>query len=530
MKKYKWKKKMAVGVILAMLTGTLAGCGNSEQIPENTVDSAESEPVANSSNYNVTWDEMAEITIAMTGLTSNQSGLKAVEDAINEITEKEINTHVNIKMFEYGNYAQQVGLMISSNEQLDLIQNVVGTSTAYSVMTNQNQLTDITELLQEYAPRAYEEAKWVLGATTINDSVYAFPAYHNFVTGVYIMMRTDVLEDLGLLEKAESISSFSEYEEILEAVRASEEYGDLVGIVAGSSSSGVLPYATNYAYADNFSDITFIDNLGNSLQCVGISTADDSEEIINVYASDAYYNNYRIVKDWYDKGYIYADTAITQDTGLQLIKSGVAFSTINSGGVGMELSMVASAGRDMTMVKVAQSPVTADRVTNITWGVPITTKEPEAATVFLELAYENSDIANLMAYGTEGVDYEIGEDGVADYIEGNENPSYHNNSYMCINELVCSPWVPEKMENWMKQSSILDEAESSKYLNFSVDVDTLASEISALSTVIAEYKPQIIAGVASEEDYRAFCEKLESSGINTVLSYYDEKFQEWKEN
>ena len=51
-------------------------------------------------------------------------------------------------------------------------------------------------------------------------------------------------------------------------------------------------------------------------------------------------------------------------------------------------------------------------------------KSREAAVTFLEMLFNDTRIANLFAWGVEGVDYQVGADGVAGYIEGNEEPAY----------------------------------------------------------------------------------------------------------
>ena len=72
-----------------------------------------------------------------------------MEDAINAITEAEINTHVTIEMIEAGSYPQQINLKISSGEPFDLmITRPIG-SACYSSMAAQNQFMDISGLLEE---------------------------------------------------------------------------------------------------------------------------------------------------------------------------------------------------------------------------------------------------------------------------------------------------------------------------------------------------------------------------------------------
>ena len=68
-------------------------------------------------------------------------------------------------------------------------------------MVSQNQYMDISGLLEEYGQPILETAGSLMDATTVGDAIYAVPTYRNLVTSAYIIMRTDVLEDLGLLEK-----------------------------------------------------------------------------------------------------------------------------------------------------------------------------------------------------------------------------------------------------------------------------------------------------------------------------------------
>lgn len=228
---------MLTGVMAAL---AIAGCGNSESTqstsgstsvnPESTgagesqtASEAQSQDTATSEvseaesagDYNVTWDDMAEIIVVYPSMSTIPSGLQDVEDAINEISEAEINTHVTLQMLEMGNYEQQVNLMISSGEQLDLMITMPSGSTSFTTMTSQNQLIDITDLLSEYASRTVETVGDYMKGTQINGRTMALTTYKSFAAGIYINMRIDVLEDLGLMEAAQSMTYFADYEAIL---------------------------------------------------------------------------------------------------------------------------------------------------------------------------------------------------------------------------------------------------------------------------------------------------------------------------
>ena len=533
------KHVLALGLTLVTLSSSLGACGNSEH---NSAEGADTNPTeadvegtkaqtgaAQSGAKTDENEEMAEIVVVYPAMSGVPTGLEAVEAAINEITEEEINVHVRLNMLEVGSYDQQVNLMITSNETVDLMVNMVWGSTVYNTMLSQNQLSDITEAVNEYAPAITATMGDLLGATSNNGKVYAVPAYKNFASGIYIEMRTDVLEDLGLLEKAQNMKSFTEYEEILEAVKNSEKWGDLVPIVAMQGGT-VLQGCGRYAFADKFEDTTFVDNLGDSLACVGVKSDDDSTKVFNVFASDVYRHNYEIVRAWNKKGYIYSDAATTTETGNDLIKSGIGFSMINTMGVGAEAAASLVTGRDMTCVLVASAPVTATSCTSFTWSVPVTAKEPEAAMAFLNMMFEDSRIANLFAWGIEGVDYTVDEAGIAHYIEGNETPAYHSVSWLNANEFTVTPWEGETLENWRGQEDYMKAAPVSDYIAFSVDTSAITNEISAINTVIQEYTSQITCGLADESDFDAFLNKLESSGIDRVVEFYQEQLDLWIAN
>ena len=55
------------------------------------------------------------------------------------------------------------------------------------------------------------------------------------------------------------------------------------------------------------------------------------------------------------------------------------------------------------------------------------------------MMYTDTRIANLLAWGIEGVDYQV-KDGIAYYIEGNETPQYHTNDFFYGNQFNVLPW------------------------------------------------------------------------------------------
>ena len=546
------KRLMAMALVLAMGTA-MAACGNNESSGnQSQVDTAAASTdapasaseeaggqdsqaaategvseTAASGDYNVTWEDTAEIVVLYPSMTSIPSGLQAVEDAINEITEAEINTHVTLNMIEVGNYEQQANLMVSSNEKLDLMITLPGGPTSFSTMASQHQLLDVGELMDAYAPTLKATVGDLVNGLQVDGVTYGFPLYKGYAGSIDILMRTDVLEDLGMVDKAKDLTSFSEFEEILEAVKNSEKWGYLSGIAACDGHGSVLPSCATVAYADNFADTKVVDNLGNTQFAVCVE--DGNNTVVNTYATDMYRNNYELIKSWYDKGYVYKDSATTQEMGASLVKSNITFSYVNAVELGNEAAVNTSCGMDMTWVKIVDMPISTGSITKFTWAIPTTAREPEAAATFLELMFTDARVANLFAWGIEGVDYEVGDDGVARFIEGNENPAYHAVDFLNPNGFLLHPWDGQEPNANEIRQQYMEEATYSPYLGFSADTSAVSDTVSAITNAMEQYTAQITSGVATEETYQEFLDKLEIGGIDQLVSLYQEALDAWLE-
>ncbi len=135
-------------------------------------------------------------------------------------------------------------------------------------------------------------------------------------------------------------------------------------------------------------------------------------------------------------------------------------------------------------------------------------------------------IANLLAWGIEGTDYEV-VDGEACYIEGNESPAYHTNDFMYGNQFITLPWEGSGADMREQALAVLQEATYSQYMGFACDTSSIVNEISAVSNCLSEYRPQIETGMASEEVFNDFLEKLDASGVDKIVDCYQQQLDAW---
>ena len=152
------RRNLSLLITLVLVLALLAGCGNKPAAPAETkAPEKQTEAAAPAPEASEEVEDITEIKMVYMPLSSMPKGLQDVEDAINAITEEEINVHVNIEIIESGNYDSQVGLMMAGNEPIDVFLTFPVGATSYSAMVSQNQFKDISALLPEYAPELIEQ-------------------------------------------------------------------------------------------------------------------------------------------------------------------------------------------------------------------------------------------------------------------------------------------------------------------------------------------------------------------------------------
>ena len=235
----------------------------------------------------------------------------------------------------------------------------------------------------------------------------------------------------------------------------------------------------------------------------------------------------------YEKGYIYKDATAQTELAESMIKQNVAFSAFiqtEGGQKACEAAKAMACGMPMTCVKVKEMPVLTSNATKFDWVVPVNTIDAEAAVRFLNFMYTSPELNNLLAWGIEGVHYEV-KDGVACFMEGEDTSSagYHSMEYFFGNQYLVTPWEGNDPDIRESQKADMENAEVSKYLGFVADLSEVESAVTAVQNVTMECLPAIASGFASEEDYENFLTKLESAGAQKIIDTYQAQLSQWME-
>lgn len=515
----KLKKLVSLLMVAGMGVGLLAGCGSSSE--EDVIGSASADE-----EYS---DEVTDIEFYVMTLYDDD-GVEEVEDAINAITEEEIGVHVNITMMDMTTYTEQISLMFSSGETIDLMLTTPMEAAGFSSLVSQGQLQPMNDLLEEYAPETLELMEDYLPGTTIDDEIYAVTTYRTLNSDCYVVMREDILEDLGLVEAAEEMDSWSDYEEILQAVVDSDYDNGAVTTALGNNNASGTVISVEYAMVgeENWEDCYGYDSLGDTYKIIAVD--EETDTVYDYFESEEYYNMLVRMTDMYNAGYIYKDAATAEDSSSTLLANDVAFSIVVNSETGVEASYESSTGYPIVATQITTEPLSTGSATKFAWAIPTTAEEPEAAAKFLNLMYTNEEIENLLVWGIEGRDYELNDEGEAVVLDTQE---YQSSDFIYGNQFLAYPAEGQGGDFRETSEEALAEAEISPYFGCTVDTSDVSNELTAVYNVIQEYMPGYESGSVSvpdtyEEYYNGdFCQALRDAGVDTVLECYQTQLDEF---
>ena len=469
------------------------------------------------------WEDMAEITVVKSFMGPVPEGLPEVEAAINEITETVINTHVNYELIEVGSYIQQVSLKLSSGEDMDLVLSFPAGPITFNAMQNQGQLKDITALLDTYGRSTERVVGDYIKASTVNGKVYGVPVYRDYSGAIYACMRTDVLEDLGLLEAAKNMTCLNDLEKILAAVKDSDKWNYLSGM-APSAGDGSIAYVNHSILGIESNNHITYDPLAAS-DLIGVNITNDSSTVELIPETEGYKKLYEYICGWNEKGYIYQDSPTAVESGPELIGADKVFCILKNGELNIEASVEATTEMDMTCVPLLSLPITTSNCVKFAWCVPENAKNPEAAVAFLNLMYTDETISNLMAWGLEGRDYVV-ENGMARYPD-DQGQLYHSGDFDIGNQFLCIPWIGSEEDIREKSLEATENAALSPYLGFVFDSEAVTNELAAISNAKAEFSRQINSGMVGSDEYDAYIQKLYDCGAQKVIDEVQVQLDEW---
>lgn len=495
-------KRLGAAVLAASMAMSLAACGGSGN-------SGETSGGASAGGESGSNGEIKTISMYTMGI-GNTTDYKMVQDAINEISREKIGVEVDWTVLDIGQWFEQYNLLLSGSESVDLMPNLGGIANG----VRQGAFLEMEDLYAEYGQDIatyYYEA--FLNCGFVNGHLYGIAGQKDFAATTNITYRQDIVDELGL--DVSNVTSLEDWEPIMAAVQ--EAYPNMSMFVSNGGNS--LNQFNSYNW----------DTLGDGLGV--LLDYGEGTEVVNLYESDIYYDIVKTMERWYNEGYVAKDTATSPDNYGNLIKAGNAFCSITTGNPGIADEASTNTGYPMGSIAITEPLSGTPNVTTLMWSIPVTSKEPEAAMMFLNLMYSDSDVSNLLNYGIEGTHYQVQEDGKLNYLEGQDGGSctYHPEmTWIWPNTYIAGQWATATEDLGTKMRAFNESSKKSSAMGFTFDSSAVANQITACSNVVQQYAYGLEVGAVDVDTVLPqFQQALKDAGIDAIIAEKQAQLDAW---
>lgn len=512
-----------LSLILAslLLVSALAACGGdtpsssskgeTSSSQKESSSSQESEPVADENSGS------NEYTITMAYIGNEQPNQDAVMQEVNKLVQEKLGMSFEPIQMSFGDYQSRLNLMLSGGDKLDILPVMGGYANGY---VNAGQLVDMTDLIQEHGKDIISfMGEDVALSGKISGILYGIPANKESNNQSGIVMRKDIVDELNI--DVDSIHVLADLPPIFAKVKEAHPEMDCFA-------------GTNFV-----TKISTWDILGDSLGV--LMDYGFADKVTNVYESDIYREHALLAQECYKAGYIKLDAATTTETPANLVKAGTLFSFIDPIKPGYLIQQNAACGMEMTYAYLDAEDGTKSNIIGsgnvhyFDWGIAHQSEDPVKAMQFLNFAYSSPEWNNLMNFGIEGTDYVRLEDSdvFIDYPEGADPTAvYHlNMGWMLPNQFIGHVWNGQPEDVWEQYKAFNADATYSGVFGFFFDSTPVATELTALQSVIDEYVKSIETGAISDVDatLKEFNDKLYAAGLEKYMAEKQRQVDEWRE-
>ncbi|RCX09913.1 putative aldouronate transport system substrate-binding protein [Anaerobacterium chartisolvens] len=508
------KRKISLIALLMAILMVFSACGSGGS---NSKEADSSEATASTANAAEktkaeTQGPPVDLTMAFLVTGSIPADLQLVEDEVNKIVTPAINAKIKLMPLNFGAAMQQYNLMLSSGEKLDLM---ITFPTTYTSLVGQGRIQEIGPLLDEYGQGVKDALGNYLKGSMVNGKIYGVRPISEIGGNGGFVVRKDIVDKYGI--DLSGIKTFSDIGNVLKAIKDKEPNAYPLGI--SSQGMSILQVEASFKY-DTLSDsFGVLMDYGQDLK------------VVNYFESQEYKDKLKLMRDWYQKGYIMQSIATSKEDQHTLIKTGKVYSYISPSKPGIATQESAQNGYDCYVQEYSKPFASTFNVSLWQWVVPVSCKTPDKAVQMLNLMYTNADLENLLAWGIEGKHYEKKSDGTIGFPSGVTDKTsgyFTNQPWMFGNEFLTHVWTGNPADIWEQTKKFNESAVISKAMGFAFDSTSVKSEVVALNNIWQQYRMGLENGaVDPEKIYPQFISKLKAAGIEKVIAEKQKQLDAW---
>jgi putative aldouronate transport system substrate-binding protein len=461
--------------------------------------------------------EFVKLIWNQVGPPPNQEAHEAVMKKVNEYLLEKLNMNIEVNYLgRSSEYAEKMVPILNSGEYFDICF-TANYAANYFEYAPKGAFRELNDLLPKYGKDLLEIIdKKFWKANEINGKNYAVPVIKDMAQLAVLNVNVPIAKKYGIdIPRLADINYVSEALEIVsKEIETNPGFAPLLNYpVGGAHGQSPLPY------------LTISWPFGIYFDSTNPSTA--KTEVINILKTPELKELLKTIHEWHNKGYHNRDMLDKSKTTADWYRAGDFF--INWYGYFPYYEYTDSQvyGYEFAVVPLGKQIATTQSQTGAMHAISIVSKYPERSLMFLNLLNTDPTLRNLLAYGIEGIHYDL-VNGRVSFGSRTAEQQYSPNRVMQGNNTLLLLLDNEPADKWDFFNKFNKEAVESPISGFFPDLTSIEAELAVISNVVQEYETSLWDGVVDPEVYLAeFIRKIDEANAEKVIAEIQSQLDQW---
>lgn len=452
-------------------------------------------------------------------LGETPAGMPDVMIELNKKLSKDLNASMEINYIGWGDFQSKYPLILASGQDFDWI--YTANWAFYFQQAAKGAFLEVTEdMLKKYMPRHYAAlSKDAYKEMKVNGKMYMIPTSTPDRKVPVTIIRGDLRKKYGVPE----IKKYSDLEAYLAAIKKNEP--EMIPMNLDNSYDITRPIAALAAETGSYYfDILFATGSGTGISW---ELEDKTGKLVFQFEDDPVVSQFKkaakIMKSWYDKGYINHDVFANKVRSKDSFNQGKsAVGLGNSQDIQANIADAKSKGWEVEIIPELDNKGHYYADPHINNGVALAagTQNPERTLMALDLIMEEKSYNYLVYFGIEGKNYVIkdGKVGLPEGVSADKNTYPPDAAGFWFTDkdqfLPLATWTDQyaKFRNEIKDKGYLV---STLFQTLPVNTENIKTEVATLNQVYVQYYQPIALGMVEDVDaaVKNLNDKLKAAGM-----------------
>lgn len=453
---------------------------------------------------------------------------KVIEEAINKIIQPKFNATIDFVMITGGDWDSKAKVALNSGEKIDIFwtpewMGYMDNISAGLLLPLNDPEGPYGDLINTYAPQTVKDLGDFIPANIVDGYLYAVPTNKELCVPGGLIWNQTLVEKYNI--DVTKVLTAEDLEPILYDFKKTEEYASgMYPLLCTGGWSAFSPYIQG-----------FINDMSSITMYIGEPGATDGVPLIEWTDTHPMGGRARreLMAKWMKDGLLHPDSHLTSFSNLDYLNNGqflVTTDFVLKGGQVKAKELMAQSGNPELKLVEQQTSASVNVTTHAggsMLGIPVTSEDPARAMMYINEMHQNEELLNIMAWGVEGVHYDLNADGYVVPRPANGWSDSHGGMWTLGNQFKQKLSAFEDPLKYEQMMALTREAWAHESLGFRFKRDNVTAEFASIKAVITEWERSLNCGVRVDE-YDTFLKALEDAGINKVLEEVKSQYAAWK--